>query len=664
MSSEIKKAFVSFRVCSPQWGSDKCFGELLALFEKYKGITDEITFLTADTHPPLALEVVKDRAATLASRMKDVRKLGYSSGINILATIGHHEESLSASLNGEYTRMTDMEGVICRGSFCPNDSSFLKNYVVPLYREITSAKPDYIWIDDDVRLFGHMPIWPTCFCDNCLDIFETEFGVKHSRESLKDIFAEPFSEVKIEVQKNWLQHNRDTIARLLRVIEETVHDIAPLMPLGFMTGERPYEGYDFGNWAEILAGDDKVEVLWRPGGGFYTDGRMSELTEKSHEIGRQVSLLPDGIVSIQSEIENFPYQLLKKANQTTALEVASHIAAGCSGTALNVLSIYTESLAEYEGLLKKLNDMRPFYDLMAGALGRTKPLGVYTGWNKDSYVTNRTQSGAPSWFNYANEIFETGIPACYSLENASVTTLSGDCIAALGDEEIQKIFAGGVYLDAEALVRLNKRGYDDLTGFSVERFIEDDCIEQLVNHPVNGQYVNRVRNGRQSFYKYKAAAFKLNNEKAQIIAKMVDYNDIKVADCCMGLFENHLGGRVCVAGYYPWSFLQNLSKSFQIKSIFRWLSGEKLPVYIDSFHKVNVWIREVQGNKFAASLINASLDSAEKIAIKVLTCGNKITVYDMDCQGTDIEAFATDGNYKCFELPTVKPWHMVFVVNR
>ncbi|OHB79281.1 MAG: hypothetical protein A2W31_17060 [Planctomycetes bacterium RBG_16_64_10] len=76
------------------------------------------------------------------------------------------------------------------------------------------------------------------------------------------------------------------------------------MPLGFMSGERFYEGYDFDQWARVLAGPRGAAVYWRPGGGFYDDSWTGALAGKSHEVGRQVALLPPEVVSIQSEIES------------------------------------------------------------------------------------------------------------------------------------------------------------------------------------------------------------------------------------------------------------------------------------------------------------------------------------------------------------------------
>jgi hypothetical protein len=48
----MQKAFISFRIGFPQWMPENRFRELLALFERYRGVTDEVTFFTSETHPP------------------------------------------------------------------------------------------------------------------------------------------------------------------------------------------------------------------------------------------------------------------------------------------------------------------------------------------------------------------------------------------------------------------------------------------------------------------------------------------------------------------------------------------------------------------------------------------------------------------------------------
>lgn len=663
----MTKACISFRVGVSLWMPERRFHELLALFERHKGVTDEVTFFTSETHPCLPLDVIRERATILAGRMPAMRQLGYRTGINILSTLGHHDENLAHSLSGDFTPMTDLEGEVCRGALCPNDER-MQRYIRELYATIAATGPDYIWIDDDVRLAGHMPITAGCFCDHCLELFAGETGATCDRQGLKAAFNAGARDQKLSWRKRWIEHNRQTLARLFGLIEKTVHGLNPGLPLGFMTGNRFYEGYDFDRWAAILAGPDHAEVMWRPGGGFYSDESLAGLVDKSHDIGRQVAVLPPSVQSIQSEIENFPYQRLKKAEHTTALEAAAYMASGCTGTAFNVLSMYDEPLEEYEPLVATLHRSRPFLDLLAGAFGRAAPVGVYTGWNKDTFITAGVDG--PAWIksgdwtamgNYARELFEIGLPAAYSPENSRVTALTANSPLALTDAEARKILAGGVYCDAKALTLLNEMGYGELTGFHVERSLEMDCIEQFAEHPLNGKWAGRKRDGRQSFrgWAWPCAALVPTDKRAGTLARIIDYAGQEVAPCCSGVFENALGGRICVAGYFPWTFLQSLSKSAQIKATFRWLAGESLPAYVASFHKTNFWVRQPGNDRMALALINPSLDDARNVVLMIRTPADEVSLFDMNCARTTIRTDGTDGPYRRFTIPVIPAWRMI-----
>jgi hypothetical protein len=669
MTRSIDKAFISFRIGVTSWIPEPRFEELMALFEKYKGVTDEVTFFTSETHPCLPLDVMQERAKLLARRMDQVRALGCRTGINLLSTIGHHNENLPNSLSGDFTPMTDIEGKTCEGSRCPNDEK-MRDYIRAVYQALASARPDYLWIDDDVR-FGHMPIGLGCFCENCLAIYAQESGTRQTRESLKVAFRTGTVEDKLRHRKAWLEHNRQTIARLFDLIERTVHTIAPMMPLGFMTGDRFFEGYDFDTWAGILAGPDKAEVLWRPGGGFYSDETLNGLVGKSHDIGRQVSRLSPSVISIQSEIENFPYQRLKKAAHTTAVEAASHIAAGCTGAAFNVLQPYDEPLDEYEPLVSVLHRARPFYDLMARTLGRHRPQGFWAAWSKDSYAAAGLESaGWPEavdgsvMVGKAAELFEIGIPAAYALADAQVTALTGDAPLALSEAELRAVLSRGVYLDGPALERLHAMGYGEYTGFTVVRYHDKDCIEELVPHALNGPLAGRRRDNRQSFLWWNVPAAELvpSSPSAQPLARLMDYGNRQVAACSSGVFENSLGGRICVAGYFPWMFLQNYSKSVQLKSVFRWLSRDTLPAYVASYHKINLWVREVGPGRLAAALVNTTLDTACDVELMLRTTRNEIDIHTMANEQATVRSAGTDGVYRRFVLPAMPGWQMILVI--
>lgn len=661
--SGMHKSFISFRIGVPQWLDEGRFQDLLDLFTKNKGLADEITFFTSETHPPLPLEVIQERAGILSQRMKAARARGYRSGVNILATLGHHNENLANSLNADYTRMTDITGGVCQGSFCPNGEG-MREYIAAIYKAVTLAEPDYIWVDDDVRLFGHMPIRCGCFCDACLALFNQENGGSYTRESLRAAFNQADLQAKLAVREAWLAHNRKTMIRLLVWIEQTVHALKPGLPLGFMTGERFFEGFDFDGWAKALSGPGSAEVMWRPGGGNYTDEWLDGIAQKAHQIGRQIALLPPSVISIQSEIESFPYQRLRKSEHATAVEAAAYIAGGCTGAAFNVLSMYSEPLDEYAPLLKTLHGTRPFLDVLARELGRTPVSGVHTGWNKNSFAA--ANAGA-DWFDgprcdpgggYADPLYTLGIPPAYHAAQARAVALSGDAPLALSGDEIQRVLRGGVYMDGDALNRLNEMGYGKLTGFTVERTMERDCMEEFLEHPLNAGLTGRRRDGRQSFWYSPAYVFASSSEDCQPLAHIIDYAYAETAPCCLGVFENELGGRICVAGYYPWVQLHSRSKSAQMKAILRWLSRDTLPAYVSSFHRINQWPRVREDGNIVLAALNASLDPAEKAEVCVLTTKEKLRVVDMECRETEVAASATDGPYRRFVLPGIAPWSM------
>lgn len=667
----MANAVMSFRIGTPQWLSDVRFAELLALLGRHRGVTDEVAFFTSETHAPLPLAEMRRRAEILKDRMCEVRKRGWRTGIEILAIIGHHEENLANSLAGAYTRATDLGGKVSRGCFCPNDRRFRDEYVTPLCEAMTLAKPDYLWIGDDVRLAGHMPVAYICFCDHCLELFRQECGTAYTRDTLRAAFDTGAEADKLVVRRAWLQHNRNTVANLLGLIERTVHAVRPRLPLGFMDGSRFYEGFDLDTWAAALAGPDGAEVYWRPGGGCYEERTPDDALYKAHEMGRDAAVLPAAVRSIQSEIECFPYERLAKSTQFVAFEAAAYIAAGCTGAAYNVLSMYDEPLTEYEPLVARLAAVRPFLDRLAGAFGRTGPRGIFTGWGKDSFATRNLRRGewlgepsSPSpALGHADALFKIGLPVAYRVDHAQVVALSSDSVRALSDRVIRDCLSRGVFLDARALAALNEMGYGELTGFELAGRRDADMSERLLPHPLNGGYAGRRRDCRQSFLFWKRTAYELQPRPgAAPLAELVDYAEQTVAACGMGVFENRLGGRVCAAGYYPWTRVENQAKATQMKAVFRWLARETLGAYVASYHRVSLWDRVLADGRHAVALANCYLDPAEQVELMLLTDATAVRLVDMADRETTVAAAGTDGAYQRFVLPRLEPWQLYLAV--
>lgn len=662
MEKTIKKASMSIRVPTQRWLDGDLFEELLGLLDANAGVVDELALFTAFTHPPIPLETVYDYAPVMRQRIADAKARGYGCGVNILATMGHHNENLSHSLQGAYTRRTDIDGNTCAGSFCPNDVSYVAEYVVPLYTAVAQTQPDFIWIDDDVRS-GHGGIGPDCFCDHCLAEFAKLCGTLYSRASLAAAFGGGSEKAVLALKKQWLQGKRQTINRLFETIEATVHGIDPAVKLGFMTGERFADGYGFPEQARILAGEQHREVMWRPGGGFYRDTTPGGMTQKAHEIGRQVSLLPPEVRAIQSEIENFNYEALGKSIAVNTAEVAVYIASGCTGAALNIMNLYEDAVLEKGALIREFAKQRPFYDALAAAQGRKPPRGIFTGWSVDGEAVRNLRGGVA--FNlpqhFADEWFELGLPVSYSPEGACLTLLGGLSPLAFDENTLLDFLSQGVFLDGPALDALNEAGYGELTGWRTAGIEDDDCIEVLNGHPLNAGQGGRMRDSRQSFWKNRCFRLEPTDEAAQPLARAVDYAGQTKADCCMGIFENKIGGRVCAGGYYPWSFVLSHSKSSQCRSVARWLTRDTLPAYIASLHKIGLWAREDSGETII-TLLNQSMDPARGALLKVLTHKTRLRLLDKDMREQAADSIGSDGPYRMFRLPEIPPWSVLLAV--
>jgi hypothetical protein len=359
---------------------------------------------------------------------------------------------------------------------------------------------------------------------------------------------------------------------------------------------------------------------------------------------------------------------LKKSAQITALEAVSHMGAGCTGAAFNVLGINGEPLDEYTALVDRLRRVRPLMDRMARTFGRSEPVGAWLAWSKDAAASPDLLAG--DWFaaagnpvpNLAPQLLELGIPAAYSSRGASVTLLSRHSVTALPKEELTRILAGGVYTDAETLDVLNQRGFQKLTGLAVGRRLPVDCTEELTAHALNGPFAGRRRDCRQSFWHTPAYELMKVGAKAQSLARLVDYGDRQTAATSMAVFENRQGGRICVCGYFPWESLHTLGKSTQMKSLVRWLSRDRLPAYVASYHKVNLWARQPSAGRVAVALINANYDPAEGLSLALLTTCDTVRVVDMDGHQNVVRASGADGPYRRFLLPTVEPWNARLVV--
>ena len=657
----MKQIRNSVRVPFHYWMEDENFRTFTEWLTVNRDCIDQVAFFSSYYHPPMPLLTAEKHCAILKKRIAAVRSMGFSCGINILATVGHHPERLDETLQGDYTYATNIDGEVSLGSRCMNDPSYLREYVVPLYRIHCSAHPDFIWIDDDIRA-GHIPIGYACFCDRCIGTFNAEYGYSFDRVSLKTAIENPDS---VGLRKKWLIFQSRKIAELFRVIRKTVDEENGSIILGFMTGDRFFEGYDVTEWADSLSDGGKHEIMWRPGGGAYTDTSFQEQVGKSCEIGRQIANLPAYVTSIQSEIENCPYQMLKKSPRATVLEAMMHLTVGCTGTAWNFLPNGTigEPISLISRHIAAIRDRLPFMNMLSGTFGGNCPLGIHNGWHKHSQAAvpqSFVKASGNMFALHTEELFSLGLPEAYNFDSASCYALTGRSPYAYEPNEIIQMLSRGVYLDAGAVRALEDLGYGEHVGFSVGKEIPEDVAEVYLEHPLNYGLVGKRRACSHIFCNGESYSL-IPTENVEILCSLQDLHGRDLSSCSMGLFRNSLGGIVCAASYFPYSELSDSQKSLQIKRVFSMLSKGNLPALVESYDRVRL-VAVKTANGLAVAVLNRNLDRLHDVSVLCYGVFASANVVDENCRKIRAATETTGGKNTRVVLTEIEPYQMKLIL--
>lgn len=669
-------ATVSIRIGTPRYVEPALHAELLQWLTDHPGIVDEVAFFTGITHPPLPLATITARAARLAEVLPQYQALGLTAGINHLATMGHLDENLVNSLNEPWQHLVDLDGTVSKGCYCARDPQ-MAAYIAASYRVLAQAKPDFIWVDDDVRMESHAPLKMTCFCDRCLAAFSAASGRTWTREELRAAFSTGPRDERLRWRRAWQEQNRTYLTDVLALIRRAVHDVDPTINLGLMTGEAAFSGYAFDQWADALTLPGGQPARWRPGGGFYEDGAPHGLLGKAHSTGRQVGLLPPSVVDIQYEHENFPYQALRKSRRIFTTEIAAAIGCGCTGVALNCLGLTGDPVAEFLPWLTAVGRERAFYQAAVQAFGRSPASGLWVAFTPDHMAALQADGNwehAPQWassLHRFNDLGEIGLPFAYTRAAAKVTLLAGDGVLEFSKIELLQMLGEGVILDGPALQHLHALGLGEYTGFAVAGTMDRDTMERFTDDPLNA-HPGEHRDCRPSFWPEPSYLLAPLRPASRVLSRLVDFTPTDHG-AVSGVYENTLGGRVAVLGYYPWRSFMGLAKTQQWRALVRWLSADTLPGYIASYHRAALWCRQDAHGRPALLVINASIDAADGLTLHLRDVPGTLWLEragEPGLEGVHIQdgVFPLDpaddpagAPYRSYILPTLAPWEAVLL---
>ncbi|SFB29400.1 hypothetical protein SAMN05216312_105316 [Cohnella sp. OV330] len=631
---------LSFRILVPRYESEEKFRELLDFLMKHRNAVDEIMLFTEYWHQGYnPLDWFGELCRIMKDRLTRLRESGFNNvGINMLATLGHFDEAWDWLPAVPFQGTVGRDGLTSKSTFCPNSEPF-REYIARKYTLVAEAGPSFVWVDDDIRMFGLGSSDYACFCPICIDIYNRKHGTAYAREQLVDVLNAPDGG---ETRERWIRQNAESIERLLAHIEEAVHRVDDKIELGLMTvslGISTYTGVDYPGWFSALKAGRA-----RPGGGFFDDAKPFGLVRKAHEVNRQIAHYPEFVRDIQYELENFPFHRLSKSVRITLEECTAAIVSGCNGVAFDALRGELGSLEEYHELMDAIEAIRPRWaeiERIAGAYGTG---GMYPALSP-LHEAKRTV-GNGNWFDSLSvdnslnfyTLSEIGFPLSMNEAEARGTILSENAAEGYTTEELREMLRGGVLMDGKSLEILTARGLGEYCGAEIVRTYDNGVTEVLTGDPLNGDDAGEQRDVRFSMKKGIAYELKPTSDKTRVLSRLASYTKDELGPVST-VFENEWGGRVAVQGYAPWQMIHSGFKRKQLLRIGEWLCGGHLPAFIDKTLRVVPFVKySADESGWLILLLNASYDETGPFEVKLgypLAAGKDI--YELLPDGTSVK---------------------------
>lgn len=408
-------------------------------------------------------------------------ELGASMSINPWHTVMHGDYGKTLRAGQDFAVMVDPHGRSAELAACPRDLAW-RDYLSELYGFYATAKPRFLWVEDDFRYHNHPPLdWGGCFCDEHLAEFSRRIGRTVGRdEFVAGVLApgrpHPFRQV-------WLDVAREALEETAAAIEQRVHAISPHTRLGLMTSVPAVHAAEGRRWApllEALAGSHRPAVrIHLPA---YAERRPAEYLSLLHTVADvHRALLPAG-AEVYPELENFPYSRFAKSLTFTRFQLLSAQVLAPSGMTLDLYDLNGNGpvLADrYQDALAATKDELNA-GLASGIFQRPRD-GVAVLISEDSAAAVHTRLGAsmeelyPREYLFGALLGGYGIPFRYTTDTGligQVIAVSGQYLRTVGAAAARSLLENNrAILDAEAVETLIDLGLAELVGASAVEWI-------------------------------------------------------------------------------------------------------------------------------------------------------------------------------------------------
>jgi hypothetical protein len=620
-------AWYALRRTMPPWSFEENLEEAARLLPEW-GVDELILKIDSEefSHGQPPLPWVRDYLPKAREAKARMESLGIVFSLNPWITTGHCDRG-----RDNRRRLPDMQfqvghdGTECHAVACPLSPAW-RRHTRTLWELYAETEPHAIWVEDDIRTWGHRPIRWGCFCPLHLAEFSRRVGETVTREDLVGAILRPGR--PHPWRATWLVMQGEIMVEVAHALARAVHAISPETRMGLMSsGPRRHamEGRQWPGFAQALA--DGRTLYSRPPLGNYIEGSLRGLTTTLDNILLTRHVMPPETVE-QTEVENVPFSQYAKSAAFTALQMTVSFATGAQGVTMNLFDHLGNPMADHPAFGAMLAGRKRYLNglaarAQAGASETARMRGARVPFHPRESFFRRLPEGADETALHADgremadALVTAGIPVTYDEAETGPVFLTGQTVRALTDEAVRALLTGGTWLDGTAAAILHERGFGEEIGLRAVQppapidSIDLFCAEELLHPDFGGADKRLVTASIPTLGGRPRLAVADPLPGATPLSRMVGV-DAEPKHLASYAYENLLGGRVVVHLYdHATAFGPAWRSPYRTELLRRaalWLSRGELPAFVEVDGANPLPICRDVGPRTVLGLVNLSHD--------------------------------------------------------
>jgi len=563
---------------------------------------DEVMWMFVHGFGHLPLATQKRHVALLERARDATARFGIKYSINYSFTLGHSDYGCDIrKAIPDYEPIVGHDGQKSRECPCPLSPGW-RRWMQASARIVCRTKPVRFWMEDDYRLTNHGPVAFGCYCPRHIREFAKRIGEPRlTREKLLRAILAPGK--PHPWRKPWLDFCGFVLEESARLVQEAVYEVSPETNVALMVSTpwmHESEGRDYVGLLKAFAGPHPPTPRICNQG--YQEGTPRAFFIQDEALKRVMPDLPENTCKC-SEIESMPWYLYSKSANWLRAQIAMATIYGIPNHTLAIYDYVAGAPLEEEPQIgDMLENNKNYFEGLWQGFGRAnnfRGIGILRHWNS-ARVAHTTKGASPAEWQardsgWAHALPAFGFPiACRADE--PVTAVTGQALRAF-ENKLDDIFSRGVLMDLTALRTLMDMGRADLAGVSLAGTIR----RRTADFTFGAEHLTdpRFYGGKNRYiFEYATSDTPIIGllkpaAGARVISRIMEMSGRQV---CPGaiVFENRLGGRVCVFPYEfagtnfdmyvkgTTQFFYTAHRKEQIRAIVRWLARGQVPLLADA----------------------------------------------------------------------------------